>query len=189
VTVDLSSWLNVIVLLLHNVQSDHESEVTVTTRRYHEQGIQRSVQKARISSEQARLSESQFASLSFSLIPAQCKSFQAYKEAFWAFKSAARCLNRLCATGVILKHVQLCDRRDCETCRCIQQVRENPKVVAATSTDEYIKNKKLTIVVALSDNSAAWQKFAKDTLGLAAVVCQTHRHACDSHCCEQRLRK
>jgi hypothetical protein len=31
--------------------------------------------------------------------------------------------------------------------------------------------------VALGDNSAAWQKFARETLGLEANVCQTHATA------------
>jgi hypothetical protein len=62
-------------------------------------------------------------------------------------------------------------------CGCIQEVRENPKVVAATSTEAYIKDKKLPIAVALGDTSAAWQKFARETLGLEANVCQTHATA------------
>jgi hypothetical protein len=50
-------------------------------------------------------------------------------------------------------------------------------VVAATSTEEYIKDKNLPIAVALGDNSAAWQKFARETLGLEANVCQMHATA------------
>ena len=111
--------------------------------------------------------ESHFAPLSFSLIPAQCESTQAYDEAYRAIKSAVRYLIRL----------KLCDKPDCETCRCIRQVRENPKVVAATSTREYIEDKALPIARPLGDNSAAWQKFARDTLGLDSNVCQTHATA------------
>jgi hypothetical protein len=110
---------------------------------------------------------SHYAPLSFTLIPAQCESFQAYNEAYLAIKSAARYLIRR----------KLCDRPGCATCRCIQEVRENPKVVAATSTEAYIKDKKLPIAVALCDNSAAWQKFARENLGLEANVCQTHATA------------
>jgi hypothetical protein len=82
-------------------------------------------------------------------------------------KSAARYL--IC--------LKLCDRPNCATCRCIQEVCENPKVVAVTSTEAYIKGKKLSIAVALGDNWVAWQKFARETLGLGANVCQTHATA------------
>ncbi len=50
-------------------------------------------------------------------------------------------------------------------------------MVAATSTEAYIKDKKLPIAVALGDNWAALQKFARETLGLEANVCQTHATA------------
>jgi hypothetical protein len=50
-------------------------------------------------------------------------------------------------------------------------------VVAATSTREYIEDKALPIARPLGDNSAAWQKFARDTLGLDSNVCQTHATA------------
>jgi hypothetical protein len=73
--------------------------------------------------------------------------------------------------------LKLCDRPDCAACSCIQEVLENLKVVAATSTEAYIKDKKLPIAVALDNNSAAWQKFARETLVLEANVCQTHATA------------
>jgi hypothetical protein len=107
---------------------------------------------------------SHYAPLSFSLIPAQCKSFQAYNEAYRAIKSAARYLISL----------KLCDRPNCATCRCIKEVRENPKVVAATSTEAYIKGKKLPIAVALCDNSAAWQKFARSIFSSAMATCTSN---------------
>jgi hypothetical protein len=55
-----------------------------------------------------------------------------------------------------------------------------PKVVAATTSGDYIstdpeKYKRLPIAVAMGDNSSAWQKFAKDELGLAANVCRSVR--------------
>jgi hypothetical protein len=120
---------------------------------------------------------SHYEPLSFSLIPAQCESFQAYNEAYRAIKSAARYLIRL----------KLCARPDCAACCCIQEVRENPKVVAATSTEAYIKDKKLPIAVALGDNSAVWQKFARETLDLESNVCQSQLDACYRHGSQQRF--
>jgi len=37
-------------------------------------------------------------------------------------------------------NLKMCDKPKCETCRCIEEVREMPKVVAATSTEAYIKH-------------------------------------------------
>ena len=112
------------------------------------------------------------APLSSTLIPAECESSAAYVQAWRALKNALRLLIRL----------KLCDDEECEACRTIQDVREMPKVVAATTSGDYISTdpenyKRLPIAVAMGDNSSAWQKFAKDELGLAANVCQTHATA------------
>jgi hypothetical protein len=57
-----------------------------------------------------------------------------------------------------------------------------PKVVTTTTSGAYVLTepetyKQLPIAVATGDNSSAWQKFAKDELGLEANVCQTHATA------------
>jgi hypothetical protein len=54
-----------------------------------------------------------------------------------------------------------------------------PKVVAAPTSGAYIStepetHKRLPIAVVMGNNSSAWQKFAKDELGIDANVCQTH---------------
>ena len=37
-------------------------------------------------------------------------------------------------------NLKLCDKLECETCRCIEEVREMPKVVATTSMEAHIKH-------------------------------------------------
>ena len=111
---------------------------------------------------------SHFAPLSTSLIPAENESAAAYTQAFRALKSCLRLLVR----------IKLCDDSHCETCTCIRQVREMPKVVAALAGEGYNSAAKLLpIARPMGDNSAAWQKFARESLGLDSLVCQTHATA------------
>jgi len=112
---------------------------------------------------------SHFAPLSFSLIPAECESSQAYTEAYRALKASVR----------TMISIVTCGNPDCRTCRCIEQVREMPMVVAKTSAEPYTNKEKkhLPIAVAMGDNSTAWQKFVAETLELESNVCQTHATA------------
>jgi hypothetical protein len=112
---------------------------------------------------------SHFAPLSFSLIPAECESSQAYAEAYRALKAAVRLLIR----------INICYAPDCNTCRCIQLVREMPNVVAKTGdkTPYQSADKLLPIAAPMGDNSSAWQKFCDEVLKCPSNVCQTHATA------------
>ena len=77
----------------------------------------------------------------------------------------------------LVARINTCSNADCRTCSCIQEVRDMPKCVAAITSKQYTDTKHLPVAVALGDNSAAWQKFAVESLGLTANVCQTHATA------------
>ena len=109
-----------------------------------------------------------YAPLSTSLIHADSESSGAYVQAYRALKNAVRYF--IC--------IKLCDDHRCTTCWCIQEVREMPKVVAAITDPAYTgADKLLPIARPMGDNSAAWQKFAKEELHLESNVCQTHATA------------
>jgi hypothetical protein len=108
-----------------------------------------------------------FAPLAFAIMPAECESCEAYVQAWRATKASVRSMLRL----------PTCDRQDCKTCRYMQELCDDPRVRAATSAKSYIEQKKMPIAIPLGDNSASWQKFAAEELGLPANVCQTHASA------------
>lgn len=111
---------------------------------------------------------SHFAPLSYSLMPAETESARAYTQAYRASKQAIRKIIAL----------PCCTKEDCKTCLYIKQLREHPNVAKILTDDEYCTgDKRLPISKPLGDNSAAFQKFARDELGECALVCQTHATA------------
>ena len=106
---------------------------------------------------------SSFAPLSFTLIPAECESAAAYREAWTGTKAAIRALIAL----------PVCDKEECKMCTCITELRENGTVACCLQGYPYKKEKELPISFALGDNSSAFQKFVTEQLQLAANVCQT----------------
>jgi hypothetical protein len=93
-------------------------------------------------------------------------------QAWLALKNALRLL--IC--------LKICYDEDFEACSIIQDVCKMPKVVATTTSGAYISTepeayKRLPIAIAMGDNSSAWQKHAKDELGLDANFCQTQATA------------
>ena len=106
---------------------------------------------------------SSFAPLSFTLIPAECESTAAYREAFNATKPTIRALIGL----------PVCDKERCTTCKYITELRENGTVACCLQGFPYKTLKELPISFALGDNSSAFQKFVTEQLQLAANVCQT----------------
>ena len=110
---------------------------------------------------------SSFAPLSYTLIPAECESAAAYREAFRATKAAIRRVITLPA----------CDKAECTTCKYITQLREHETVACCLSSPPYRTDKELPISYALGDNSSAFQKFVTEELRIEANVCQTHATA------------
>ena len=110
---------------------------------------------------------SHFAPVSYTLIPAESESSEAYKQAWRATKAAARRIMSL----------RLCDSEDCKTCTYIREVKENETVAACLAGRPYMIDKELPISYPLGDNSAAWQKFCREELQVPTNVCQTHATA------------
>ena len=114
---------------------------------------------------------SSFAPLSYTLIPAECETADAYHEAYRATKAAVRRIISL----------PPCSREDCSTCTCISGLREDETVACCLKSRPYKEQKDLSISYALGDNSSSVQKFVTEELELDANVCQTHTLASNPH--------
>ena len=110
---------------------------------------------------------SSFAPLSYTLMPAECESADAYREAYRATKAAVRRVISLPS----------CSKEDCDTCTCIRGLREHETVACCLNSPPYKEQKELPISYALGDNSSSFQKFVTEELELDANVCQTHATA------------
>ena len=110
---------------------------------------------------------SSFAPLSYTRMPAECESADAYREAYRATKAAAR--------RVIL--LPTCHNEECVTCKYITELREQETVACCLKSPPYKDKKVLPISSSLGDNSSSFQKFVTQELELDASVCQTHSTA------------
>ena len=110
---------------------------------------------------------SSFAPLSYTLIPVECETADAYREAYRATKAAVRRVISL----------PPCSKEDCATCTGISGLREHETIACCLKSLPYKEQKDLSISYALGDNSSSVQKFVTEELELDANVCQTHATA------------
>jgi len=101
--------------------------------------------------------------LIFSFVPTE--SAEAYKFCWIAFERSAISF----ATKF-----QPCDDEACTTCRSIMVVLKNEVTVEASKSPMFQRNKRLAVDVVTSDNSAAFKKFAMETIGISSMKCAAH---------------
>ena len=107
---------------------------------------------------------SHLAVLAWSLVPQDCECEAAYRE-MWSSIIAAYCA---------IISLPDCGKTNCTTCCCIRDIREQ-KIVKDWLSSELFELKELVNMGApISDNSTAFQNFAKNVFGVSARVCQTH---------------
>ena len=105
--------------------------------------------------------------LAYALIPDHTESQNSYEEVWKATAAAIRALMTR----------DVCDKVDCECCRCISELREQGEVRAYMSSPAFRVEKKLPVDFALGDNSYAWQNCVANVMGITSGLCQTHLSA------------
>ena len=110
---------------------------------------------------------SHFAQVTYSLIPTDCESSEAYKQAWNGTKAAAR----------RVMSITLCYADDCKTCKYINDLKQNETVAACLAGRPYKQDKELPISYTLGDKSQAWQKFCREERKVPTNMCQTHATA------------
>ena len=102
--------------------------------------------------------------ITYSIVPVGCESENAWTESYRATVSA------FCA----IMDLPACGKQECETCACIEGIRNNTQVARYLRSKQFAERKLTDLAGPICDNSDACQNFTKNVMDIQCRVCQTH---------------